>query len=149
MKLARSVMSLGFLGMFSLCGIGCDKAADAVKKGEAAAQKAEKVIAEKSEKALEKGEELAKKGAAAAEQLGEEALAKAKEEYAKLTSGHFAEIEQKIKDLAAEKMTEAQALFEKAKEKAEALKDAAPEKFEEMKKEVSDLVAELKKKVGL
>ena len=92
---------------------------------------------------------MAKKGVAEVEHLTEEALAKAKEEYANLTNGHFDAIEQKIKDLSAEKLTEAQALFEKAKEKAASLKDSAPEKFAELKTEINELVAELKAKVGL
>ncbi len=130
--------SLIAIGLVCLCGIACEKANEMAKKTEHNAMGA-----------AHQGAEMAKKGAEAAEKLTEEAVAKAKEEYAKLTSGHFAAIEQKMKDLAGEKATEAETLFEKVKEKVTSLKDAAPEKFAEMKAEAEKLINELKEKVGL
>ena len=134
MEFVKDVMKVGVLGLVCFGGIGCDNASDAVKKTKEVAIKAEEV----AEKAVEK-----------VEHLTGEALTKAKEEWANFSNGQLVEIEQKIKDVSAEKLEEAKALYEKAKQKAVELKDAAPEKFAELKKEASDLLEEVKEKVGL
>jgi len=119
MKLVKAVALSTVLGLVSLSGVACEKAAEVAKKSEETVK-----------------------------HLTGEALQKAKEEYAKLTESHFGGIEEKIKGLSGKTKEEAQEMYTKLKEKLAKLKETAPEKFHEAKEEISKHLAELKTKVG-